>query len=88
MAANPFYNKAKLLLHFDGAAGDYGTFTATRQFGPVQIVVTNTASVQSVAVNDQTGSVLGGNYPGQGQRVIVSATAPANPVLNQLWAQT
>ena len=70
------------------AAGDYGTFTATRQFGPVQIVVTNTASVQSVAVNDPTGSVLGGNYPGQGQMVIVSATAPANPVLNQLWVQT
>lgn len=70
------------------AAGNYGTFTATRQFGPVQIVVTNTASVQSVAVNDPTGSVLGGNYPGQGQMVIVSATAPANPVLNQLWVQT
>lgn len=70
------------------ATGNYATRIATRNFGPVQVRVTNTASVQAVSVSSASAAVLSGDYPGQGQTVIVSPTAPANPVLNQLWVQT
>ena len=70
------------------ATGNYATRIATRNFGPVQVRVTNTASVQAVSVSSASTAVLSGDYPGQGQTVIVSSTAPANPVLNQLWVQT
>ncbi len=69
------------------ATTNYATGVATRNFGPVQVRVTNTSSVQSVSVSNASPFVLSGNYPGQGQTVIVSPTAPENPELNQLWIQ-
>lgn len=69
------------------ATNNYVTGIATRHFGPVQVRVTNTPSVQAVSVSNASPFVLSGNYPGQGQTVIVSQTAPENPVLNQLWIQ-
>lgn len=69
------------------ATNNYATGIATRHFGPVQVRVTNTSSVQAVSVSNASPFVLSGNYPGQGQTVIVSPTAPENPVLNQLWIQ-
>ena len=69
------------------ATNNYATGIATRHFGPVQVRVTNTSSVQAVSVSNASPAVLSGNYPGQGQTVIVSQTAPENPVLNQLWIQ-
>ena len=41
------------------AQNDYTAMTGTRFFGPVKIVVTNTASVQSVVVTDSTPIPLG-----------------------------
>ena len=46
------------------AVNNYTTMTAVRQFGDVQILVTNTASVQSVSVSSPSTAVLSGEYPG------------------------
>ena len=83
LQALPEYAGAPL----SAAANNYTTMTAVRQFGDVQILVTNTASVQSVSVSSPSTAVLSGEYPGQGQTVVVSSTAPANPKLNQVWIQ-
>ena len=70
------------------AATNYATRITTRNFGPVQVRVTNTASVQAVSVSNASPAVLSGNYPGQGQTVIVSPTTPANPNIGDLWVDT
>ena len=70
------------------ATANYATRIATRNFGSVQVRVTNTASVQAVSVSNASPVVLSGDYPGQGQTVIVSPTPPANPNIGDLWVDT
>ena len=59
LQALPEYAGAPL----SAAVNNYTTMTAVRQFGDVQILVTNTASVQSVSVSSPLAAVLSGEYP-------------------------
>lgn len=70
------------------AATDYVACTAVRNFGQVGVLVKNTPTEQSVSVTNISAAVLSGNYPGQGQTVIVSPTPPANPNIGDLWVDT